>query len=137
MKINRVIHVILYFLFFIPFLSSAECLKEGDKVELTGMVKKELFYGPPNFGEDKQSDEKLRYWILYLDKPLLCVTDVDQSIKGWDKKIQLILNADDYNKYEAYKGKHMSIIGFIMLAQNGYHVTPVLLSDISKYRVIK
>ena len=137
MKVNSVLRIVFLFLFFVSFLSSAECIKEGDKVELTGIVKKELFYGPPNFGEDKESDEKLSYFILHLDKALTCVTDASQYRKDWGSKIQLILDENDYKKYVVYQNKHMTITGRIMLQQNGYHVTPVLLSDISHSLVIK
>ena len=44
---------------FYNFSVNAACLKEGDKVVLSGVMKEELFYGPPNWGEDRQHDEKI------------------------------------------------------------------------------
>lgn len=105
----------------------AACMKEGDKVTLTGVIKKELFYGPPNFGEDKQTDEKLLYWILYPDTPLTCVADVDDTADRWNKQIQLIISHDDYQTKKSLLNTRVSVTGEIMLAQTGYHVTPVLL----------
>ena len=35
---------------FYSFGVYAACLKEGDKIVLTGVMKEEIFYGPPNLG---------------------------------------------------------------------------------------
>src|SRR5690606_37868318 len=39
-------------------------------VELKGELSVETFFGPPNFGEDPETDTKERHWILTLDKPI-------------------------------------------------------------------
>lgn len=89
MKANIVLRIFFIFLFVAPFFLNAECLKEGDKVELTGVVKKELFYGPPTFGENKKTDSKEYYWILHLNNPMSCVTDVNTDIDDWNTAVQL------------------------------------------------
>lgn len=35
---------------FYSFGVYAACLKEGDKIVLTGVMKEEIFYGPPKLG---------------------------------------------------------------------------------------
>lgn len=122
---------------FFSFSLSAACLNEGNKVSLSGIVKEESFYGPPNWGEDKENDQKLHYWILHLNNPLKCVTDVNNQKNGWDREIQLILSDDDY-KYRRFQLNHqVTVDGKIMLAISGYHMTSVLLDDASFYSAAK
>lgn len=107
----------------------AACLKEGDKIVLTGVMKEELFYGPPNQGEDREHDEKLRYWILHLNSPLKCVVDANTEQKDWDSHVQLIVSGDDYKNKRNLLNHHVTVDGKVMLAVTGYHMTSVLLND--------
>lgn len=125
--------------FFIIVLSSfrafATCLKEGDKVSFTGVVSEKLYYGPPDWGEDKANDEKLHEWILHLKQPLTCVKDADTDNQSWNHDIQLIMrDSNDYKVNKNLLGKTVSIDGIIFLAETGYHMTPVLLDD-AKFQV--
>ncbi|AIU89178.1 hypothetical protein BV921_12065 [Pectobacterium odoriferum] len=117
------------------FSASATCLKEGDKVSLTGVVSEKLYYGPPSWGEDKANDEKLHEWILHLKQPLTCVTDADTDNQNWNQDVQLIMrDSNDYKVNKHLLGKSVSIDGVIFLAETGYHMTPVLLDD-AKFEV--
>ncbi|WP_449555020.1 DUF4431 domain-containing protein [Lelliottia amnigena] len=109
----------------------AACLKEGDKIVLSGVMKEELFYGPPNWGEDKEHDEKLLYWILHLNSPLKCVVDANTEQKGWDSNVQLIVSGDGYKTERNLLNHHVTVNGKIMLAVTGYHMTSVVLNDTS------
>lgn len=109
----------------------AVCLKEGDKIVLTGVMKEELFYGPKNWGEDSEHDEKLLYWILHLNNPLQCVVDANTEQKGWDSNVQLIVSGDDYKTKRNLLNHHVTVDGKVMLAVTGYHMTSVLLNDTS------
>lgn len=112
------------------FSASATCLKEGEKVSLTGVVSEKLYYGPPGWGEDKSHDEKLHEWILHLKQPLTCVTDADTENQSWNQDVQLIMrDSNDYKVNKNLLGKIVSIDGVIFLAETGYHMTPVLLDD--------
>ncbi|HCL6099976.1 TPA: DUF4431 domain-containing protein [Enterobacter cloacae] len=116
---------------FYNFSVNAACLKEGDKVVLSGVMKEELFYGPPNWGEDRQHDEKLLYWILHLNSPLKCVIDANTERDGWDSNVQLIVSSKDYKSKRNLLNHHITVDGNVMLADTGYHMTSVLLKDIS------
>lgn len=116
---------------FYNFSAYAACLKEGDKVELSGVMKEELFYGSPNWGEDREHDEKLLYWILHLDSPLKCVIDANTEQEGWDSNVQLIISGDDYKAKRNFLNHHVTVDGNIMLAVTGYHMTSVLLNHSS------
>ncbi|SCZ22652.1 DUF4431 domain-containing protein [Enterobacter hormaechei] len=110
---------------------NATCLKEGDKVVLSGVMKEELFYGPPGWGEDKKHDEKLLYWILYLNSPLKCVIDANTEQEGWNSNVQLIISGEDYKTKRNLLNHHVTIDGKVMLAVTGYHMTSVLLKETS------
>lgn len=109
----------------------AACLKEGDEIALSGVMKEELYYGPPNWGEDKEHDEKLLYWILHLNSPLKCVIDANTEQKGWDSNVQLIVSGDNYKTKRNLLNHHVTVYGKVMLAVTGYHMTSVLLNDTS------
>ncbi|HCT8183874.1 TPA: DUF4431 domain-containing protein [Klebsiella pneumoniae] len=116
---------------FYSFGVYAACLKEGDKIVLTGVMKEEIFYGPPNWGEDRAHDEKLLYWILHINSPLKCVVDANTEQKGWNSNIQLIVSGDDYKTKRNLLNHNVTVDGKIMLAVTGYHMTSVLLNDTS------
>lgn len=122
--------ILLFILFTFSLSAMSACLKEGDNITLTGVLKKELVYGPPNWGEDPEHDEKLYYWFIYPDKPLECVTDANHVDTDWNKSMQLDLSDNDYNKYEHYLNHRVAINGSLRLATIGNDNTPVLLTDI-------
>lgn len=126
MKLTLSVAIILY-----NCVVYSACLKEGDKIVLTGVIKEELFYGPPNWGEDREHDEKLLYWILHLNSPLKCVVDANTEQKGWGSKVQLIVSGDNYKNKRNLLNHHVTVNGKIMLAVTGYHMTSVLLNDTS------
>ncbi|HIC2870447.1 TPA: DUF4431 domain-containing protein [Enterobacter kobei] len=126
MKLTLSVVVIFY-----NFGVYAACLKEGDRIVLTGVMKEELFYGPPNWGEDTEHDEKLLYWIQHLNSPLKCVVEANTEQKGWDSNVQLIVRGDDYKTKRNLLNHHVTVDGKIMLAVTGYHITSVLLNDTS------
>ncbi|MGV3347038.1 DUF4431 domain-containing protein [Enterobacteriaceae bacterium LUAb1] len=122
--------IFCFIIVFSGFDVFAACLKEGDKVSLTGIVSEKLYYGPPGWGEDKAHDEKLHEWILHLQQPLTCVTDADTDNHRWNQDVQLVMHdSNDYKVNKNLLGKVVSIDGVIFLAETGYHMTPVLLND--------
>jgi len=134
--LKKILNSILFFMnVFSVFGVYASCLKEGDKVSLTGVVSEKLYYGPPGWGEDKAHDEKLHEWILHLKQPLTCVAGADTDSQNWNHDIQLIMrDGNDYKVNKDFLGKIVSIDGVILLAETGYHMTPVLLDD-AKFKV--
>ncbi|WP_368545020.1 DUF4431 domain-containing protein [Enterobacter soli] len=129
--LKKILKTIFCFMIVFSSLSGfARCLKEGDKVSLKGVISIKLYYGPPGWGEDKNNDEKLHEWILHLKRPLTCVTDVDTNNQNWNQDVQLIMrDSKEYKFKENYIGKTVNAYGVIFLAENGYHMTPVLLDD--------
>ncbi|MCZ7837037.1 DUF4431 domain-containing protein [Atlantibacter hermannii] len=110
----------------------AACLKEGDVISLTGTLKQELVYGPPSFGENPESDEKLNYLFLYPDKPLECVVDADTSFPGWGKKLHLETSDEKIAGYNSLVNSHVTVKAQIGLANVAEDNTPVILTEISE-----
>lgn len=128
--------IFCFVILFSSFDASASCLKEGDKVSLTGVVSEKLYYGPPGWGENKAHDEKLHEWILHLKQPFTCVTDADTVNQNWNQDVQLIMReSDDYKVNKNLLGRVVSVDGIIFLAETGYHITPVLLVD-AKFEIV-
>ncbi|WP_439413036.1 DUF4431 domain-containing protein [Enterobacter ludwigii] len=109
----------------------ADCLKEGDSVELSGIMKEEMFYGPPNWGEDKEHDKKMYYWILHLSTPLTCIVDANTDLERWNKEVQLVISGEEYKTREKLLNTMVTVKGTIFLAETGYHVEPVLLDNVT------
>lgn len=118
--------------------SISACLKEGDNVVLTGVLKKEMAYGPPGWGEDPAHDEQEHYWVLYLDKPLGCVTDaVTDERADWDTILQLDLWGKGINKVpESYLDQHMTVSGRLELQETANDDTPVMITDIKSINAV-
>ncbi|WHP78808.1 DUF4431 domain-containing protein [Edwardsiella anguillarum] len=128
--------ILCFTIVFYSFGVLATCLKEGDKISLSGVVSEKLYYGPPGWGEDKAHDEKLHEWILHLNQPLKCVDDADTDNQNWNQDVQLIMrDANDYKAHRNLLGQVVSVNGEILLAETGYHMTPVLL-DNAKFETI-
>ena len=97
-------------------------------VELKGELSVETFFGPPNFGEDPETDTKERHWILTLDKPINVRGRKDPdpglapSVENVDK-LQLVLS----KTATELVGKKVKIKGTLFHAHTGHHHTDVLL----------
>lgn len=128
---KRMIRIIwLAFLLLFSFSSQA-CLKEGDKVELTGVIKKEIVYGPPSWGENPKNDKKMEYWFLYPNKSLNCPSDVDT------KRMQMIMSSEQYEKYRLLLGDDIKVTGKVIFANSPYHFTPILIFHVSNIELTK
>jgi hypothetical protein len=43
----------------------------GETIELSGVLHRKVFWGPPNFGDEPETDSKFALWIISLRKPLI------------------------------------------------------------------
>lgn len=94
---------------------------------LTGKLKFESFWGPPNFGEDTTADRRETMAILYLDKPidLAGVANDEFNIaRTGVSRIQLIHERNLKN----YVGKEITVKGTLFGAHSPHHRTEVLLN---------
>ncbi|WP_105273437.1 DUF4431 domain-containing protein [Escherichia sp. MOD1-EC7003] len=138
-KIKRSVFLFLLFFFSVSAVSavSAACLDEGDEIMLTGILKKEIIYGPPGWGEHPQSDEKITYWFIYPDKVPGCFNALDDDIRHYSKKLQIIMVDNQYNEYRKLLGKDVELKGKVIFASSPYHSTPVLIFNVSNVEAVK
>jgi hypothetical protein len=99
-------------------------------IELRGTLTTVTRYGPPNFGENPESDEKLNVPLLTLPDSLLFCAEPGRPADTETVHInQLQLNFAKYGDVPAeLLGREVLVTGTALLAVSGYHFTPVLLT---------
>ncbi len=93
---------------------------------LTGVIKKETFWGAPNFGEDTTVDSKEICSVLFLDGAIAISadsTDEFNAQKNNITKMQLVTAI----KLDNFVGKKVTVKGQMFGAHTGHHHTDVLL----------
>lgn len=100
----------------------SSCNKEGDTIELEGMMVKREHVIEDNQGQHSDKDLELKTINLQ------CVAGAMMDQPDWDRYVQLILPPEKYNYYQRFIGKRITLRGKVMIAESMYHVTPVLLN---------
>lgn len=110
----------------------AECLApEPRTVTLNGFIYAKDFPGPPNYESIRRGDERMRYWILRLKKPI-CVEgdDFNRNRVASVLDLQLVFaDVSFYKKYRAFvrRGVRFQVVGSLFHQHTCHHVTEVLL----------
>ena len=97
-------------------------------VELEGRLTTKTFFGPPNFGENPETDSKEECWILSLDRPISVRAKTGSDPIFWPSadnvpELQLVLEGT----HRKLIGKRVLVKGTLFPADNGHHHTAVLL----------
>ena len=126
----------LLIIFSVPALAQTPLHYEPAVVNLSGTVKVEIHYGPPNFGRSPRSDAVQRVPILVLDRPVT----VEGSLPRNGERIAV--NADTYRNVNRIQlvfvpanrapagldGERVSVSGTLFEKVSGENFTDVLLS---------
>jgi len=115
--------------FVMPLYSNADdCLHyQGLPVTLTGIVSLQTFYGPPNYGENPETDSRETQAILKLEKPI-CVGANPSSYEDEERnQDEVTLVPPKGVNFGIYAGKKVSLQGSLFHAHTGHHHTPVLM----------
>jgi uncharacterized protein DUF4431 len=98
-------------------------------VKLKGTLSVKTYYGPPNYGENPDTDAKEELPILILKKPINVRGNPDPK-DGFDRKsvedlreIQLVLTMP----HKEFIGKTVLVKGTLFHAFTGHHHTDVLM----------
>jgi hypothetical protein len=109
------------------------CLEyEPAVVTLSGTISRHMHYGPPNYGEDPEHDEKGFYWYLDLDRPI-CVNGKNEDSPDMEgesdvRHVQIVYGVyADYPPGRGWIGRHVSITGSLFHADTVHHHTEVLI----------
>ncbi len=106
---------------------------EPDTSTLNGKLYKEMFYGPPGFGENPKEDRKEYCFILYLDKSINVVPSRHSNMSGFDepneniKRLQIFANDTIDKLLDSKLGSRVLVKGTLFEAQTGHHHTKVLM----------
>lgn len=102
-------------------------------VELSGVIRDENGWGPPNYGEDPETDEKVVYPVLVLDKPVNVRPHEDDDT-GFNQvyenvnKMQLVILQDNlWDDVHQNLNKRVKMQGTLFGKQTGHHYTDVLI----------
>ena len=115
-------------------VKAQRCLPyEPEVVTLEGIIFAKDFPGPPNYESSNNGDQRMRYWLLRLPKPI-CVDrgDDDINIRVVNiREVQLAF-ADDalYKKHVASfkKRRRFKVVGSLFHQHTGHHVRRILMN---------
>jgi hypothetical protein len=104
---------------------------EPEVMELDGRLVIEAKYGPPNFGEQPKTDEKVRVPILVLRDRADMLADSGDGPNAkpvYDvRQIQLVF-AGTETAHKALIGKQVVVTGTLFHAHTGHHYTDVVMN---------
>jgi hypothetical protein len=106
---------------------------EPETVELEGKLVVQSKYGPPNFGEEPKTDQKVRIPVLVLKTPVnvLPIQGRDEGINAEPvyrvRQIQLSFAVGE-TEHKKLIGKDVVVKGTLFRAHTGHHYTDVVLT---------
>jgi hypothetical protein len=104
---------------------------EPEVVELDGQLVVQSKYGPPNFGEQPKTDQKVRVPVLLLKQRVVVTGDQEDSKNSQTaynvSQIQLAF-ATGERSHTKLIGKRVVVTGTLFRAHTGHHYTDVVLN---------
>jgi hypothetical protein len=102
----------------------AECLGFDEPVTLEGTIVYETFFGPPDYGEDPQTDALETQAILKLWTPVCSVAADTHPGVADQREVTLVPGSGVHFA----NGQRVRVRGGLFVAHTGHHHTPLLLS---------
>ncbi|HZI59176.1 MAG TPA: DUF4431 domain-containing protein [Pyrinomonadaceae bacterium] len=104
---------------------------EPEVVELDGQLVVQSKYGPPNFGEQPKTDQKVRVPVLLLSQPVIVASDEEggkNSQTAYNvRQVQLAFDGSE-TSHKTLIGKPVVVTGTLFRAHTGHHYTDVVLN---------
>jgi hypothetical protein len=123
--------ILLIFVLIFGGISSAgkPCLHyEGSPVTLNGKVKLKDFYGPPNYGENPETDSRETQAILILLEPICVVGNEGDLGVEEQNQSEITLVPQNNENLRDYAGKQIMVEGTLFHAHTAHHHTKILIS---------
>jgi hypothetical protein len=116
-----------------PGEAHPRCLKcEPNTVTLEGVVYSKDFPGPPNYQSIRAGDERMRYWILRLNKSICVDGDDIVNVRVANvREVQLVFMDDScYKRYGALLRRRLRfrVVGSLFHQHTGHHVRKILIN---------
>lgn len=104
---------------------------EPETVELDGRLTLQSKFGPPNYGEDPKTDEKVRVPVLLLRTPISVLANAGNDYNSTPvynaRQVQLAFITTGITHTD-FIGKDVVVSGTLFHAHTGHHYTDVVLS---------
>jgi hypothetical protein len=102
---------------------------EPDTVTVTGRLERRIFYGPPNYGENPETDEPQPGYYLVPDAPLCTrgMPDPQNDAKQGVELVQVVLDAEGYARWRPHLDRRVQATGTLFGQISGHHHAPLLL----------
>lgn len=107
----------------------------GSPVTLAGKVKLQTFFGPPNYGENPDTDSRETQAILALAKPICVEANPAEYEDAEQNQFEVTLVPLKKENLKSYEGKQIAVQGTLYHAHTGHHHTPVLI-EIKQIEII-
>jgi hypothetical protein len=112
-------------------LAAQSVVRSGETATVVGKLESATAYGPPNFGENPETDKKEPYIALALLSPI-DVRDTDGTVLANIQRAQLIVPSEQHDaltrKLKQLVGSGaVKVIGQVFPATTGHHHEPVVL----------
>lgn len=130
---------LLFLSFFFSLGANANCLKEGNKISLSGTLINKIYPGPPNYEDIKQGDRPIKAWILKLDNKLSCIDDIAPTAfyEGWQTEVRLREVSNEDIDYEKFNNSHVTVSGNLFIVGMANDLTAILLDPVSDIKIDK
>lgn len=112
--------------------AAGECLQyEPAVVELVGMLREAVRYGPPGYGEDTLQDRRIRVVELALDSPVEVCADPESEVNAEPVNDVSVVQVNVAEvAYTDLLGEHVRVTGTLSRAVLGQQFTPVVLAAV-------
>ena len=109
--------------------SEAACLQYNqDGIKLIGRIELRTFFGPPNYGENPDTDSRETQALLVLDKPVCVQADTKTFEDAENDQTEVTLVPVGKVAFSQFDKRHVEVVGSLFHAISGHHHTPVLIS---------
>jgi hypothetical protein len=89
-----------------------------EKIEIKGKIIIKTFYGPPNYGENPETDKKEEYYFLILNEPIEIISD---SYVGPIYELQIVFRNYNHMQLITLDNQDYIIKGQLFPQQSGHH----------------
>ncbi len=92
------------------------------ELDFTGRLVALTFPGPPNYESIVNGDAPETHWYLQLPRAA-CWSEFDHQLF-----YQLLLSAEDFDRYRGFLGSEVHVRGTLEEAVSGHHHTPLVMT---------
>ena len=105
------------------------CLRYNQEINsLRGILQIKVYFGPPNYGENPDTDSRETQGVLFLDKAICTAKEEGSEESTQVNQIEVTLVSSLKVRLFRFAGKKVIVSGKLFEAHTGHHHTPLLLS---------